>query len=222
MCVCFVALTIFQLTFSYTLSRANLPPGKLSFRFEVRPAGNAAAAAHTVHELSYQLSTHAAATQLTYPREANLGQTVTITTVPAAFPDQRTVQPFDVSGGAAEKRKFFLDVRSRQGAVVNTIAGVAGAGGKYTFALKLDAVLESLGTHVLSFRYQSADGRDFALQPYDSQHNEVIEPATRVNVTVATKLTLSDVVSIPSAGDFSYGAPLLGLRPRISLTFGRQ
>jgi hypothetical protein len=197
--------TAAELNFAYTLRRNNLPPGKLLFRFEIRGLEKTTTAAHTVYEIGYQLETSAIVSQIVFEKEVRLGQTVSVTATPSSFPDKRLVA-FDVSSPAVlDARKFFLDIRTIHKTVVRSIAGKSVGGGKYVFSYKLEPLLESLGTQVLSFRYRAEDGRDFVLAPYDTMHGELIEGSSSLQINVLTKLTLTNVKSMPTATDFFYG-----------------
>lgn len=196
-----------ELNFSYALSRNNLPPGRLTFRFEVRAAGNPSEPAHTVHETTYQLNTHAVVADVTVEGAPHLGQTLTVSASPSAFPDKRAVHAFDASTPEMrEGRKFFMDLRTRGGVVTDSVQGESSAtGDKYVFALKLAPELKSLGTHHLAFRYVAADGKSFDLPAYDTKRGELVEDTAALSVRVNTKLQLVDVEDLPTDTTFQYG-----------------
>lgn len=185
-----------EIIFSYTLSKSNLPPPRILFVFEVASQG----ITHTVHEVSYLLGSQAVAANIKlFKQDIKIGQTEVITIQPSVLLQSGSVQPIDFD----ESRKFFLDLRSKVGgAVVRSIPAVV-AKDTATFTVLLSPVLESLGRHFVSFRYQAADGTSVDLKNYDSNLGEVVD--TAASFTVNAKLVLSDVSSQPQAGDFFYG-----------------
>lgn len=208
------ASTASELTFSWTLEDQNLPPGQLVFRFEVSSGDGPA---HTVHDVFYKLNVPAVASQIAFEGFSRdqapvfkLGEQVVVSFVPASFPDLRAVHPFrvtDVDGNQVlDKRQFYLDLRSGSPSSPPTqsIKGKV-VDDKYVFTLDLEPRFEAIGTHFVSFRYYSAQEKDFQLQAYDSFFGELLEDTSSLNYTVNAELHFTDVDSQPKGKDFYYG-----------------
>lgn len=201
--------------FAYTLRSSNLPSGDLVFKFEVV---SATGVVHTTETVKYQLSIPMIATQITFEGVAEgapkykLGETARITIEPASFPDLRTVASYpakDVNGKpAAAQRKFVMDVHSRKGALLRTVAGKAQtteSSSKYVFEVPATATLDAIGLNVVSFRYIAASGRSVELGSYDSRLGELIEDASSLNYTVDANLQIVDIKEQPQTTTFAYG-----------------
>jgi hypothetical protein len=114
-----------------------------------------------------------------------------------------------VSGkDASDQRKFVMDVHSRGGALLRTVAGKAQSSqdsSKYVFEVPVTATLDSIGVNVVSFRYVTVSGASFDLSNYDSRLGEVIEDSASLSYTVNANLQTVDVEEQPKATTFAYG-----------------
>jgi hypothetical protein len=201
--------------FTYTLKTSSLPAGDLVFKFDIV---SATGVVHTTEVVKYHLSVPMIATQITFEGVAEgapkykIGETVRVTIEPASFPDLRTVAPYpakNVSGkDASDQRKFVMDVHSRGGALLRTVAGKAQSSqdsSKYVFEVPVTATLDSIGVNVVSFRYVTVSGASFDLSNYDSRLGEVIEDSASLFYTVNANLQTVDVEEQPKATTFAYG-----------------
>lgn len=132
-----------------------------------------------------------------------------VTFEPAAFPDLRTPHVLahkDAAGtDVADKRKFVLDIKSPQGVLLKTVDSTSTKGSsKYTFETTVEPLLESIGTHYLTFRYVPAVGAEVHLQNYDSSIGELYEDINVLNFTVKADLSL-EAKEQPKAGSLFYG-----------------
>lgn len=199
--------------FSYNLKSSNVPAGSVFFRFEVANAQGV----HTTEDVVYQLAIPMIASAIAFEgfsrQEApryKIGDTVKVTIEPATFPDLRAVHPLaatDVNNQPiADRRKIFMDVKSLSGTLLRTVAGApAAAGSKYLFQAPVSATLDSVGTHTVSFRYETASGDSIALANYDSVFGELYEDAAALNFTVKASLVMANVAEQPDTKDFFYG-----------------
>ena len=197
--------------FEYLLEDQNLPNGELTFSFDVRDRSGVV---HTSKQVSYQLSVQMIASNIRFigvdgdEPTFKLGDTVSVSIDPAAFPDLRTARPFaatDFSGkNIADQRVFMLDASTPSGVVLDSVKGTASGSG-YTFKLPIQATLHATGTTIISFRYVSKSGESTVLSNFDSQSGELYEDEQALKYTVKTDLQMTEVVEAPTATTFSYG-----------------
>lgn len=128
---------------------------------------------------------------------------------PATFPDLITPTPLstkDAKGAdATASRRFILDVRSPQGALLKSVEGAATKTSRYAFSLDIEPVFASLGVNALTFRYKPASGEDVVLQNFDSSVGELYEDINVLNYTVKGDLALVDVTEKPTTTELVYG-----------------
>lgn len=202
--------------FSYELKQADLPAGALTFKLHV--LDHATNTVHTSQTFSYLLQLPMVATQIkigdgkTLKPSFKLGETATVTMVPASFPDLVNVHTYaavDANGeDATQRRAFFLDT-TEAGSVLRTFSGVVSADPagniKVTFTVNFPAVFDAIGTHGVRFRYTSAAGKDFVLANYDSSASELLDDATELGFEVTSDLYITELADAPKGGSLSYG-----------------
>lgn len=150
--------------------------------------------------------------ELTFKRVIRIGETARISIEPASFLDLRNPLPYpnkDVNGKpAAAQRNFVMDVHSRRGALIRTVAGKAQpseTASRYVFEVPITPTLDAIGLNIVSFRYVSASGHSVALAGYDSSFGELIEDSALLNYTVSTQLLIADIREQPETNTFAYG-----------------
>lgn len=198
------------LSFIYKLTSADVPAGKLSFRFDVAAKGGKVA--HTTRTVAYSLTVAMIAANIAFDGKSSavkVGETVKISVEPATFPDLRTPHTLNTKNSKGEdataSRHFFLDIKSLQGTLLRSIEGTSTKSSKYTFQVPVEATFDSFGVNALSFRYKTASGEDVVLQNFDSSIGELFEDVNVLNYTVSADLSLVDVAEQPKAKDLVYG-----------------
>ena len=191
--------------FDYSFNQPNIPPGIITFVISVAGENNQP---HSYEQYAYNFDVPLVASDITFDNEAReykLGDSVTISFVPATSPNLREAFPIrttDKDGlDASDKRKFFLDLSTASGLLLQSLPGVPDGNG-YSFEYTIPATYESLGSTVVSFRYQTVQGTPVTLENYDSNNNELFEEALALNVDA--KLVV-DVFEKPSNTKFNYG-----------------
>jgi hypothetical protein len=197
-----------SISFTYKLTTADIPAGKLSFRVDVAPTSGAVA--HTSKTVSYNFAVAMIANNIAFDNRASsykIGDTVKVSFEPATFPDLRTptaIRSKDAKGhDAAPSRHFFLDVRSLQGTLLRSIPATP-AQTKYFFDIPVAATFDAFGVNALTFRYHPASGEDVLLQNYDASIGELWEDTSVLNYTVKGDLSL-EVAEQPKTKDLFYG-----------------
>lgn len=193
-------------TFSYTLQDKNIVSGILTFLFEVKsPKGT------TQQKLTYTIVSAMVASDISLSQtEANVGDRITVSIVPANF-DLTNIYPYSVkdvhSKEIAKSRSFFADLKSPKGILLQSVKGtpvVTESVAKYTFTFDIKPTLDLLSqTNLLSFRYVTVDGENFELSNYDSKKKELEN--TPLSFSVKSKLVMTNVMESPEPGDFFYG-----------------
>eukprot|EP01092_Planopodium_desertum_P011660 TRINITY_DN5355_c0_g1_i2.p1 TRINITY_DN5355_c0_g1~~TRINITY_DN5355_c0_g1_i2.p1 ORF type:complete len:781 (-),score=221.18 TRINITY_DN5355_c0_g1_i2:448-2790(-) len=190
------------ITFSYTLTKSDLPAGSLIFRVEIKSAEGV----HTVHDTTYSLSVAMVASDITFTGRNSeqpsyrIGETVSISITPGSYPDLRNVYPYT----SLNQRKFALDIKTPEGTLIKTVPGTTTSDGKSVlFETVIPALLSSLGTNVVTFRYIPAFGESVQLSNFNNVDGELLEDALTFKVTA--ELQLSDVTEKPSSFSFNYG-----------------
>eukprot|EP00005_Dracoamoeba_jomungandri_P001968 CAMPEP_0174261362 /NCGR_PEP_ID=MMETSP0439-20130205/11380_1 /TAXON_ID=0 /ORGANISM="Stereomyxa ramosa, Strain Chinc5" /LENGTH=986 /DNA_ID=CAMNT_0015345823 /DNA_START=77 /DNA_END=3037 /DNA_ORIENTATION=+ len=200
------------LAFDYTLTSSNIPSGDLYFVFEVANKNGV----HTVETVTYKLSLLMIASNINFnsrDQTYKIGEKVKVTVEPATFPDLRTTYSYpatDVAGNkVAAQRKFFMDVKSPAGSLLHTIAGKPESGDNkqsvYSFEIEVSPSLDSIGSNLVSFRYETASGQSIDLSNYDSNSGELYEDSSVLSYKVNAELHMVDVKEQPSTNDYYYG-----------------
>jgi len=76
---------------------------------------------------------------------------------------------------------------------------------KYTFSFPVNAAFDSIGNHIISFRYITANSESITLENYDSTTEELYDDSMLLNYTVTADLHLSDVKNPVGSGHLKYG-----------------
>lgn len=202
--------------FNFELKQANLPAGALTFKFHV--LDHATNTIHTSQRYTYDLQLSMVASQIkvgdgaSFKPTYKLGETATVSIVPASFPDLvnlHTYAAVDAAGeDASQRRAFYLDTMDA-GTVLRSFAGVASTDAqgnvKVEFTVTFPAVFDAIGTHALRFRYAPASGQDVILANYDSNASELLDENVELGFEVNPDLYIADLTDAPKGGSLSYG-----------------
>lgn len=185
--------------FQYTLEKLNIPAGDLTFLVSVineegRPYAN--------ELVTYAVNVPMIVSDVQFTTsELSLGGQFSASVVPATFPELReilTLAPADSESSNA--RKFYLDISTTSGAVVNSLLGQADANGRYSFEYTVPHSYGSLGNFVVSFRYETSNGANIELEIV--RGGEISEEP--LNFSVNAKLQ-AEILEQPSSTNFYYG-----------------
>ena len=188
--------------FTYVLKNNNLPAGELLFRFDVAAA---LTGVHTTDSVSYRLSAPMVAGSIQVAKSYKLGETVKVSMEPGVLSGLRNVVALAASKAGA--RNFLLDLKSPGGVLLHSVKG-ASQGSRVSFELPLAATFDSIGTHLVSFRFVAANGEATQIANYDSAANELYDENNAVAFTVAVDLVFQPVGAKPAASAFVYGADI--------------
>ena len=195
--------------FTYSFETYNIPSGYLFFSFDVSESGSGEA--HTSSSVYYRLSAPLIATNvkingLDEVSSLKLGDKVSVSFVPATFPDLRV--PIPLSAENAFDRSFTLDIISESGIVLTSVTGEAQANGQYDFDFEVPSTLDFVGFNAFVFRFETHLGSKINLQNYDSTSNELLDDSSLRGFTVDAKLRVKEFVEQPSSTKFFYGSEI--------------
>jgi len=220
------------IAFSYDLENPNIPSGLLSFRFDIQHKPSSIVPAsdlvHSSYLISYELAMKMIASEITFsPQKENpfsyrLGEKLTISMVPASFPDLRTVYAYGAFDAEkrdiSRQRVFVLDVSSANGVALQRVLAIPQMTTSKTlrcaFLIDLLPTLDTLGNRILSFKYISSNGEEIELANYDSSIGELFDDSVLLSYSVNSELHLVDVEESPNRTEFYYG-DMINFRFRI-------
>uniref|UniRef100_A0A7S4MM02 Prenyltransferase alpha-alpha toroid domain-containing protein n=1 Tax=Vannella robusta TaxID=1487602 RepID=A0A7S4MM02_9EUKA len=184
--------------FSYSLEKLDVPAGEFSFLFAVTGDDGK----HFANEIVvYTVSVPMIASDVQLNnQEFTLGSDFSASIVAATYPELREVLPLvEPSVPSSYTRNFFLDISSSSGVVIHSLLGQF-SNGRYHFETNIPASYGSLGSFVISFRYETAKGEQFELDNF--ANGEISEEA--LTFSVNAKL-VAEVLSKPESTKFFYG-----------------
>ena len=192
--------------FTFELKDANYAPGEFGFNFVVLADGKP----HSFESVVYELSAPLVASSIQYNGQSalptvNLGESLSISVVPASYVDFKptalasTNQMGENLNGV---RKYFLDLTTRSGTVLQSVAGVSDGATGFEFAYDVPNTFDALGPVVLSFRYVSSTGKTVHLDNYDSVEGSLYEEPLELSVTADLRVK---VLEQPTTTNFYYG-----------------
>merc|ERR1712232_673724 len=185
--------------FVYSFTESNIPSGDLIFLVTVKDSNGAT---YSNEAVTYKFTVPMIASDIQIAkRELTLDDDLTVSFVPATFPDMREAVPLSAINAQNERRKFFLDIATTSGDVVRSPPGVY-SNGRYVFDVPVPSSYDSLGAFTLSFRYESATGEQIDLDNYDSENQEIFEEPLSFQVNADLD---AEVVEQPSGNSFHYG-----------------
>lgn len=193
--------------FSYELKEANYVPGDFGFNFVVLGADGKA---HSFESVVYELAVPLVASSITFNGQSSLsdihlGDSLNIAVVPSSYFDFKPTALTSTNSlgeNLNTLRKYFLDITTRSGTVLQTIAGVADSTSGYVFAYDIPQTFDALGPVVLSFRYVSSAGKTVQLDNYDSVEGSLYEEALELSVSADLRV---NVLEQPTTTNFYYG-----------------
>jgi len=125
---------------------------------------------------------------------------------PASLPDLKKLLKFK-----EKERKIVMDVYS-SGSSDNLLFNLEGTPEvdaqklvKYKFSFPVNPTFDSIGNHIISFRYVTATKESITLENYDSTIDELFDDSTLLNYTVKAELHLSDIKNPVKSGKLRYG-----------------
>jgi hypothetical protein len=138
-------------------------------------------------------------------REYKIGEVITVTMYPASLPDLKTFLKYKET-----QRTVVMDVFSSGNPdMIYSKKGEstldAKKEAKYTFNLPVNPSFDSVGSHVVSFRYETTYGESITLENYDAAADELYDDSVQLNYTVKADLQLTDIKNPVKAGDLKYG-----------------
>jgi len=180
-----------QIKFDYTLTSTAIPSGVLTVKISVKDL--AQNIIHTVDTFSYIITVPMVASEIKIDKtDYHIGDTVQVSMVPASLPDLRTVQIY-----SKHERKFFLDAKPSDSS--DTLFSVGGtfdsASASYIFSFEVQPTFDSLGTHIISFRYEASNGDSVTLKLFNSTTNYLFEIGEILSYTVDSKLLIAEDLS---------------------------
>merc|ERR1712063_172465 len=185
--------------FVYSFTESNIPSGDLIFLVAVKSSSGAT---YSNEAVTYKFTVPMIASDIKIAkRQLTLDDNLSVSFVPATFPDMREAVPLARLNSQTERRKFFLDIATANGDVVRSPAGVY-ENGRYVFDVEIPSSYDSLGAFSISFRYESANGEEIDLDNYDSENNEIFEETLGYEVTADLD---GQVLEQPSGNSFHYG-----------------
>jgi len=185
--------------FVYSFTESNIPSGDLIFVVAVKDSNGAT---YSNEAVTYKFTVPMIASDIQISkRQLTLDDDLTVSFVPATYPDMREAVPLSTVNAQSERRKFFLDIATTNGDVVRSPAGVY-SNGRYVFDVEIPSSYDSLGAFTLSFRYESATGEEIDLDNYDSENREVFEEPLSFEVTADLD---AELLEQPSGSSFHYG-----------------
>eukprot|EP01097_Dermamoeba_algensis_P002341 TRINITY_DN1927_c0_g1_i2.p1 TRINITY_DN1927_c0_g1~~TRINITY_DN1927_c0_g1_i2.p1 ORF type:complete len:658 (-),score=173.13 TRINITY_DN1927_c0_g1_i2:182-2155(-) len=188
------------LTFTYSLKSASIPAGVLLFVFDVANAGGV----HTTHTVKYLFNVPMIASQISFAGVTGgaapsykFGDKLKVTVVPANYPDLRAVTALDTKDAAgksaSETRKFFLDISTPHGTLLQSVRGAPQKDSKYLFEFTVPATLDFIGNLLVALRYEPVEGSSVPLNNFDSALGELYSEAFHLNFTVKAQLVVSNL-----------------------------
>eukprot|EP01120_Amphizonella_sp_Union-15-10_P004151 TRINITY_DN1474_c0_g1_i1.p1 TRINITY_DN1474_c0_g1~~TRINITY_DN1474_c0_g1_i1.p1 ORF type:complete len:980 (-),score=217.99 TRINITY_DN1474_c0_g1_i1:23-2962(-) len=207
--------------FKYSLTPSNIPSGNLGFRFDVKNAKGV----HTSHYISYKLDIKMIATDIVFENvatgrtpEYKIGDQVIVKLTPAAFPDLSTVRTFDPK--TLSERSFYMDVSSPISRLHSIKGSPIDGTSSYRFVLPISSTFESIGTNIVTFRYQTSTEEDILLSPFDP--NGAYDDSEELKFVVNAELNVVNFNhNIPKEKLVLYGTHL-DLRFKIKDTVSNQ
>jgi len=184
--------------FAFTLEQLNIPAGDLSFVVSVASEDGKLYANEVV---TYVVSVPMVASGIQLnQKEFSLNDEFSVSFIPATYPELREPLPLaEASVASGYSRQFFLDISTTSGVVVNSISGQY-ENGRYSFEQSIPASYGSLGSFVITFRYESATGTSVELDNFEN--GEISEEP--LTFTVSARLAAT-VLEQPSSTNFFYG-----------------
>ena len=73
------------------------------------------------------------------------------------------------------------------------------------FSLPVAASFDSLGSNLVSFRYETASSQSIDLSPYDSEMDELMDETVALGYAVDSELHIVDVKDKPKSEQLYYG-----------------
>jgi len=143
---------------------------------------------------------------ITKKKSYKIGETIQVSMYPASPPDLKKVLKYK-----EKERKIVMDVFSSgsNDALLFSHPGVPSVDSqkliKYTFSFPVNPAFDSIGNHLISFRYVTSNSESIILENYDSNADELFDDSMILNYTVKAELHLSDVKNPVKAGKLRYG-----------------